>query len=85
MSAMRFAEGTASGFGRVFAIFGARTAFSAPTLPLPLRSRNRANAGACKLAHQRAGSDPDRAALRHEGAHILRLEFAQRCKRGRLA
>ena len=33
----------ASGFGRVFAIFGARTAASAPTLPLPLRSRKRAN------------------------------------------
>ena len=32
-----------SGFGRVFATFGARTAASAPTLPLPLRSRNRAN------------------------------------------
>ena len=38
-----FRRGTASGFGRVLAIFGARTAFSAPTLPLPLRSRNRAN------------------------------------------
>ena len=32
-----------SGFGKVFGIFGARTADSAPTLPLPLRSRKRAN------------------------------------------
>jgi hypothetical protein len=32
-----------SGFGNVFGTFGARTAESAPTLPLPLRSRKRAN------------------------------------------
>ena len=35
---------TGSGRGRVLPIFGARTAASAPTLPLPLRSRKRANA-----------------------------------------
>ena len=33
---------TASGFGSVLPIFGARTAASAPTLPLPSRSRKRA-------------------------------------------
>ena len=39
----RLAAEIASGFGSVFASFGARTAASAPTLPLPLRSRKRAN------------------------------------------
>ena len=40
---MRLAAATASGFGSVRGTFGARTAASAPTLPLPLRSRKRAN------------------------------------------
>jgi len=39
---MRLAAGIASGFGSGFASFGVRTAESAPTLPLPLRSRKRA-------------------------------------------
>src|SRR6266852_4418364 len=39
---MRLAAEIVSGFGSVFGSFGARTAASAPTLPLPLRSRKRA-------------------------------------------
>ena len=39
----RLAAEMASGFGSVLATFGARTAASAPTWPLPLRSRKRAN------------------------------------------
>ena len=39
---MRLAAAAASGFGRVLLTFGARTAASAATLPLPLRSRKRA-------------------------------------------
>ena len=42
-SLTRLASATASGLGKVRATFGARTAASAPTLPLPLRSRKRAN------------------------------------------
>ena len=41
---MRLAAAIASGRGRVLPIFGARTAASAPTLPLPLLSRKRAKA-----------------------------------------
>jgi hypothetical protein len=40
---MRLASATANGFGNDLGTFGARTAASAATLPLPLRSRNRAN------------------------------------------
>jgi hypothetical protein len=43
VSAMRLAAAIARGFGSVFAIFGVRTEARAPTLPLPLRSRKRAN------------------------------------------
>jgi hypothetical protein len=42
VSVMRRAAVAASGFGKVLPIFGARTAASAATLPLPLRSRKRA-------------------------------------------
>src|SRR5437763_10576871 len=42
VSVMRLAAATASGLGSVFAIFGVRTAASAPILPLSLRSRKRA-------------------------------------------
>ena len=53
------------------AIFGARTAASAPTLPLPLRSRKRANAAhAGERAHQRAAADAFGAARRHKRAHV---------------
>ena len=66
---------SASGFGSVLAIFGARTAASAPTLPLPLRSRKRANdAHARQHAHQRAAADAVGAPRRHEGAHVLRRQ-----------
>jgi hypothetical protein len=43
VSEIRLAAAIASAFGSVLPIFGARTAESAPTLPLPLRSRKRAN------------------------------------------
>ena len=42
-SAKRFAAAIGIGFGRVLPTFGARIAESAPTLPLPSRSRNRPN------------------------------------------
>ena len=42
-SVMRLAAAIASGFGKVFGTFGARTATRAATLPLPWRSRKRAN------------------------------------------
>ena len=55
---MRLAAATGSGRGKVLAIFGARTAASAPTLPLPLRSRKRREgAHAGERAHQRAAAD----------------------------
>src|SRR5947207_698825 len=41
---MVFAAATGSGRGRVLAIFGPRTAASAPSLPVPLRSRKRPKA-----------------------------------------
>src|SRR5450631_4003967 len=43
VSEIRLAAAIASGFGNVLPTLGARTADSAPTLPLPLRSRKRAN------------------------------------------
>src|SRR5580693_4828329 len=43
-SAVRLAASMANGRGRVLPIFGARTAASAPSLPLPLRSRKRPKA-----------------------------------------
>ena len=68
----------ASGFGSVFGTFGARTAASAPTLPLPLRSRNRANDRiARQRPHQRTAADAVRAPRRHERAHVLRREPGQ--------
>src|SRR5713101_3694950 len=43
-SAMVFAASTGSGRGKVLAILGPRTAASAPSLPVPLRSRKRPKA-----------------------------------------
>ena len=75
-----------SGFGSVFATFGARTAESAATLPLPLRSRKRANerAPASARISERAPNTV-RAPRRHEGAHILRRELREFLERRRAA
>ena len=71
-----------SGFGKVFGIFGARTADSAPTLPLPLRSRKRANerAPASERISEREPI-PSAAPRRHEGAHVARLDRGERLQR----
>ena len=57
----------ASGFGSVFGTFGARTAASAPTLPLPLRSRNRANErtpASARISERLPMPSPRRAAMK---------------------
>ena len=81
-SVTRLAEAMASGFGNVFGTFGARTAASAPTLPLPLRSRKRANERTPASARiSERPPMPSAAPRRHEGAHVLRREpgeFGQR-------
>ena len=75
-----------SGFGKVFGTFGARTADSAPTLPLPLRSRKRANerAPASERISEREPI-PVAAPRRHEGAHVARLDRGKRFQRRLLA
>ena len=79
---MRFAAAIGSGFGRVLAIFGARTAPSAPTLPLPLRSMKRANERTpASAAHQRAPADAFGAPRRHEGAHVRGVSLASAAQR----
>jgi hypothetical protein len=73
--------GTASGFGKVFGIFGARTALSAPTLPLPFqKTREAARPG--ELAHQGATADSLGPARCHESPHVLRGEFRKMLQRG---
>ena len=80
------AAATGSGFGRVLPIFGARTAASAPTLPLPLRSRKRRErAHAGERAHQRAAADAVRAARRQKGADVGRRQRGERLQRRRAA
>ena len=83
---MRCADAIASGFGKVFGTFGARTAASAPTLPLPLRleeARERAHAG--QRPHQRAAAGAVGAPRRHEGADVLRRQFGELAQRRRAA
>ena len=83
---MLLAAPTASGRGSVLPIFGARTAASAPTLPLPLRSRKRAKrAQAGERAHQRAAADIVGAPRRQEGAHIGRRQRGKLLQRRRAA
>ena len=83
---MRLAASIASGRGKVLPIFGARTAASAPTLPLPLRSRNRREgAEAGERPHQRAAADAGCAPRRHEGAHVGGRELGKVRQRGRAA
>ena len=82
---MRFAGGTASGFGRVLAIFGARTALSAPTLPLPLRSRKRAKERApasWRISVRAPMPSARRAAMK---ARTSCGVSSARCERGRAA
>ena len=77
---MRLAAPTDSGLGRVLPIFGARTAASAPTLPLPFRSRKRAKARAPASARISERLPIAVAApRRHEGAHILRASALASC------
>ena len=81
-SVMRLAAAMCSGFGRVFGTFGARTAASAPTLPLPFRlqkTRERTHPG--QRPHQRPAAMPSarRAAMKARtscGASLR--QFAQR-------
>jgi hypothetical protein len=64
------------------AIFGARIAESAPTLPLPSRSRKRPNERSPASApHQRSPADLVRAPHRHEGSDVARLERGKCRKR----
>src|ERR1043165_2140629 len=90
-----FAASIPIGFGKVFGTFGARTAASAPTLPLPLRSRKRANDRAparerISAARGRGGgggggggADAASAPRRHEGAHVARFDGSERRERDR--
>ena len=79
---MRLAAAIASGFGSVLATFGARTAASAPTLPLPLRSRKRANErtpASMRISERLPMPSARRAAMK--GAHVVRREPRQRGQR----
>ena len=58
---------SASGFGKVRGSLGVRTAVSAPTLPLPLRSRKRANERAPaspRISERLPAPSPRRAAMK---------------------
>ena len=64
---MRLAAEIAIGFGSVLASFGARTAASAPTLPLPVRSRKRANErtpASVRISERLPMPSPRRAAMK---------------------
>ena len=83
---MRLAAATASGFGSVLAIFGARTADERadPALALAFEeARERARAG--ERAHQRAAADAVGAPRRHEGAHVRRASSLARLRERDLA
>ena len=83
---MRLAAAIASGFGRVLATFGARTAASAPTLPLPLRSRKRANERApasTRISERLPRPSPRRAAMKARTSAGVSL--AKRFERRRAA
>ena len=75
----------ASGFGSVLASFGARTAASAPTLPLPLRSRKRANERVpASMRISERLLMPSATPRRHEGTYVLWLETRERRERDAL-